>query len=97
MQENPESQEKKVTKGHFFEAPEVPKAKSEEEPCARHEGKTGEEVSGTAPLEREESKKSEFKPESSMSHQQTRFGSLFSFQNKFIRRLSMNSQNAFIA
>ena len=32
MQENPESQEKKATKGHFFEASEVPKAKSEEEP-----------------------------------------------------------------
>lgn len=63
MQGNPESQEKKATKGHFFEAPEVPKAKSEEEPCARHEGKTEEEVSGTAPLEREEPKKSEFKPE----------------------------------
>lgn len=63
MQENPESQEKKGTKEHFFEAPEVPKTKSEGEPCARPEGKTEEEVSGTAPLEREEPKKSEFKPE----------------------------------
>ena len=63
MQENPESQEKKVTKEYFFEAPGVPKAKSEEEPCARPEGKNEEEVSGTAPLEKEEPKKSEFKPE----------------------------------
>ena len=64
MQENPESQEKKVTKGYFCEVPGVPKAKSEEETCARPEGKNEEEISGsTAPLEREEPKKSEFKPE----------------------------------
>jgi len=64
MQENPESQEKKVTKGYFFEAPGVPKAESKEEPCARPEGKNEEEVSGsTEPLEIEEPKKSEFKPQ----------------------------------
>lgn len=64
MQENPESQEKKVTKGNFFEAPGVPKAESKEEPGTRSEEKTGEEVSGgTAPLEREKPKKSEFKPQ----------------------------------
>lgn len=64
MQENPESQEKKVTKGYFFEVPGVPKAKSEEEPCVRPERKNEEEISGsTAPLEREEPKKSESKPE----------------------------------
>jgi phage shock protein PspC (stress-responsive transcriptional regulator) len=64
MQENSESQEKKVTKGNFFEGPGVPKAESEEEPCARPEKKTEEEVSGsTAPPEREEPKKSEFKPQ----------------------------------
>jgi phage shock protein PspC (stress-responsive transcriptional regulator) len=62
MQENPESQEKKVTKGYFFEAPGVPKAESKEETCARPEGKNEEEVSGgIAHLEREEPKKSEFK------------------------------------
>lgn len=64
MQENPESQEKKVTKGNFFEAPGVPKAESKEEPGARPEGKNAEEIGGsTAPLEREEPKKSEFKPQ----------------------------------
>ena len=62
MQENPESQEKKETKGNFFEAPGVPKAESKEEPGARPEEKNAEEIGGsTAPLEREEPKKSEFK------------------------------------
>lgn len=64
MQENPESQEKKATKGNFFEAPGVPKAESKGEPGARHEGKIEEAISGnTSLLEREEPKKSEFKPE----------------------------------
>jgi Putative stress-responsive transcriptional regulator len=64
MQENPESQEKKATKGNFFEAPGVPKAESKGESGARPEGKTEEAISGnTSPLEREETKKSEFKPE----------------------------------
>lgn len=40
MQENPESQEKKVIKENFFEAPGVPKAESKEEPGARSEEKT---------------------------------------------------------
>ncbi len=62
MQENPESQEKKVTKGNFIEVPGVPKAESKEETGASPEGKTEEEVSGsTTSLEREEPKGSEFK------------------------------------
>ena len=61
MQENPESQEKKETKGNFFEAPGVPKAESKEEPGARFEGKTKETSESTASLEREEPKKSDFK------------------------------------
>jgi phage shock protein C len=63
MQENSKSQEKKATKGDFFEAPGVPKAESKEESGARPEGKTEEAISGsTAPLEREEPIESEFKP-----------------------------------
>jgi len=63
MQENPESQEKKVTKGNFFEAPGVPIAESKEEPGARREGKTEKASGSTESLEREEPKKSEFKPQ----------------------------------
>ena len=61
MQENPESQEKKETKGNFFEAPGAPKAESKEEPGARFEGKTKESSESTASLEREKPKKSDFK------------------------------------
>lgn len=63
MQENPESQEKKETKGNFFEAPGVPKAESKEELGARSEGKTKETSRSTAPLERKEPKIKDFKPE----------------------------------
>jgi phage shock protein PspC (stress-responsive transcriptional regulator) len=63
MQENPESQEKKVTKGSFFEVPGVPKAEPKEEPGARPKGKTDVTGGSGEPLEREEPKKSEFKPE----------------------------------
>lgn len=62
MQENPESQEKKVTKGNFIEVPGVLKAESKEETGASPEEKTEEEVRGsTTSLEREEPKGSEFK------------------------------------
>jgi len=63
MQENPESQEKKVTRGNFFEAPGVPKADFKEEPGARPEGNTDVTSGSTAPLQREEPKKAEFKPQ----------------------------------
>ncbi len=63
MQENPESQEKKVTRGNYFEVPGVPKAESKEEPGARPQGNTEEASVNTTPLKREETKKSEFKPQ----------------------------------
>ncbi|HWQ48099.1 MAG TPA: PspC domain-containing protein [Methanosarcina sp.] len=64
MQENPESQEKKVTKEYFFEVPGVPKAESNEETFAKPKGKNEEEASGSnATLEREEPKKRELKPQ----------------------------------
>lgn len=63
MQENLESQEKKETKGNFFEAPGVPKAESKEELGARSEEKTKETSKSTAPLERKEPKIKDFKPE----------------------------------
>ncbi len=63
MQENPESQEKKVTKKSFFEIPGIAKAESERGTSTKLGGKT-EVTSGSGePLQREESKKSEFKPQ----------------------------------
>ena len=61
MQENPESQEKKVTKGSFFEVPGVVKAESER--GTKPERKTDVTSGSGESLKREEPTKSELKPE----------------------------------
>lgn len=61
MQENPESQEKKVTKGSFFEVPGVVKAESER--GTKPERKTDVTSGSGESLKREEPTKSEFKPQ----------------------------------
>jgi len=63
MQENPESHEKKVTKGSFFEVPGIAKAESERGTGTKPEGKTNVTSGSGEPLQREEPKKSEFKPQ----------------------------------
>lgn len=63
MQENPESQEKKVTKGSFFEVPGIAKAESERGTSTKPQGKTDVTRGSGEPLQREEPKKSEFKPQ----------------------------------
>ncbi|AKB83678.1 Transcriptional regulator [Methanosarcina barkeri 3] len=63
MQENPESQEKKVTKKSFFEVPGIAKAESERGTSTKPGGKTDVTSGSGAPLQREEPKKSEFKPQ----------------------------------
>ncbi|HWR25620.1 MAG TPA: hypothetical protein VN278_05225, partial [Methanosarcina sp.] len=60
MQENPESQEKKNTKGSFFEVPGVVKADKTEKPAAKPEKKIEQKVT-EEPLVREEPKESAFK------------------------------------
>ena len=61
MQENPKSQEKKVTKGSFFEVPGVVKAESKE--GTKPERKTDVTSGSGESLKREEPTKSEFKPQ----------------------------------
>jgi|GEM_PF-315106 phage shock protein C len=61
MQENPKSQEKKVTKGSFFEVPGVVKA--EYERGMKSERKTDVTSGSGESLKREEPTKSEFKPQ----------------------------------
>lgn len=63
MQENPESQEKKVTKGSFFEVPGIAKAESERGTGTKPERKNDVTTGSGEPLQREEPKKSEFKPQ----------------------------------
>lgn len=63
MQENPESQEKKVTKGSFFEVPGIAKAESERGTGTKPERKTDVTSGSGEPLEREEPTKREFKPQ----------------------------------
>lgn len=63
MQENPESQEKKVTKGSFFEVPGIAKAESQRGTGTKPERKTDVTTGSGEPLPREEPAKSEFKPQ----------------------------------
>jgi phage shock protein C len=63
MQENPESQEKKVTRRSFFEVPGIAKAESERGTSTKSGGKTDVTSGSGEPLQREEPKKSEFKPQ----------------------------------
>lgn len=63
MQENPESQEKKVTRGSFFEVPGIAKAESQRGTGTKPEGKTDVTSGSDEPLQREEPRKSEFKPQ----------------------------------
>jgi len=62
MQENPESQ-KKVTRRSFFEVPGIAKAESERGTSTKPGGKTDVTSGSGEPLQREEPKKSEFKPQ----------------------------------
>jgi len=61
MQENPESQEKKVTKNSFFEVPGIAKAESERGTSTKPGGKTDMTSGSGEPLQRKEPKKNEFK------------------------------------
>ncbi len=63
MQENPKSNERKVTKDSFYEVPGVVRAESKEETGATPEGQTGERETGEiiGSPERKEPKETEFK------------------------------------
>jgi phage shock protein PspC (stress-responsive transcriptional regulator) len=61
MQENPEAQEKKNTKGNYFEVPGVVKANSTEKPAAKPEKKMEEKSAEETQMKREASKASDFK------------------------------------
>jgi phage shock protein C len=63
MQENPESREKKITKGSFFEVPGIVKDESERGTGTKPQGKTDVTSGSDEPLQKEEPKKSEFKPQ----------------------------------